>query len=95
MKDTTHINIAERAGRWLGRVWRGTTRQETRAIRWLVGKGFPARLGRMLPVHEIATIQNVGRMINIPAITKFSNISPKALFNPISGLKLLCGECQP
>lgn len=49
----------------------------------------------LTPAHVNATTQKPGRMMNIVAITKFNNISPKALFKPISGLKLLCGECQP
>ena len=33
--------------------------------------------------------QNPGRTMNIIAITKFNSMSPKALFRPINGLKLL------
>ena len=33
--------------------------------------------------------------MNIVAMTKFSSMSPKALFRPISGSKLLCGRFAP
>ena len=39
---------AERAGRWLGRVWRGFVRQEALAIRWLASRGLPARVAHLL-----------------------------------------------
>ena len=34
---------AERAGRWLGRAYRGLMRQEQRLRLWLVGLGVPAK----------------------------------------------------
>ena len=56
----------------------------------------PLRMFPVLtPAQLSATTQNPGKMMNIAAITKFNNMSPKALFNPINGLKLLCGESQP
>ena len=39
---------SERAGRWLGRVWRGFARQEARAIRWLANKGLMPGVARSL-----------------------------------------------
>src|SRR5690606_37156214 len=38
----------ERAGRWLGRAWRGFVRQEGHAIRWLASQGLPAGVARLL-----------------------------------------------
>lgn len=48
MKQTTRTTTAERAGRWLGRAWRGVVRQEARAVQWLAGKGLPAGVARLL-----------------------------------------------
>lgn len=39
---------AERAGRWLGRAWRGLARQEALATQLLAGKGLPAGGARLL-----------------------------------------------
>jgi hypothetical protein len=39
---------AERAGKWLGRAWRGFVRHEGRAIHWLASKGLPAGVGGLL-----------------------------------------------
>jgi hypothetical protein len=46
MNATPRTTNAERAGRWLGRAWRGLARQEARAIQWLGGKGLPAGVAR-------------------------------------------------
>jgi len=48
MNATPRITKAERAGRWLGRAWRGFVRQENRAIQWLAAKGLPAGVVRLL-----------------------------------------------
>lgn len=48
MKAAPTITAAERAGRWLGRVWRGAACRETRAIHWLAAKGLPVGVGRLL-----------------------------------------------
>lgn len=48
MKATPTITKTERAGRWLGRMWHGVARRETRAIHWLAAKGLPAGVGRLL-----------------------------------------------
>jgi hypothetical protein len=48
-----------------------------------------------MPTHVRAVIQKAGNTKNIAAITKFSNISPKALFNPMTGSKLEWGRLQP
>lgn len=48
MKTTSRTTNAERAGRWLGRVWRGFVRKEARAVHWLAGKGLPAGVARLL-----------------------------------------------
>jgi len=48
MKATSRNTNAERAGRWLGRAWRGLARQEARAVQWLAGKGLPAGVTRLL-----------------------------------------------
>ena len=48
MNATPRTTKAERAGRWLGRAWRGLARQEARAIQWLAGKGLPAGVARLL-----------------------------------------------
>lgn len=42
MKHTAHTTTAERAGRWLGRAWRGYVRREQHAAGWLVARGMPA-----------------------------------------------------
>jgi fatty acid desaturase len=48
MKNTAHLTTAERVGRWLGRAWRGCVQQEAHVIQWLVKKGIPAGVGRLL-----------------------------------------------
>lgn len=48
MNATPRTTKAERAGRWLGRAWRGLARQEARAIQWLAGKGLTAGGARLL-----------------------------------------------
>ncbi|MGE0278245.1 MAG: DUF3742 family protein [Nitrospiraceae bacterium] len=48
MKNAQHITPMERAGRWLGRKWRGCVRQEARAIQGLANKGVPIGLARLL-----------------------------------------------
>jgi hypothetical protein len=48
MKAMSHTTIAERTGRWLGRMWRNCVRQEARAIQWLTSKGLPAGVGPVL-----------------------------------------------
>lgn len=48
MKHTAHPRTAERAGRWLGRAWRGFVRKEARAVQWLADKGLPAGAVRLL-----------------------------------------------
>lgn len=48
MKAAPTITAAERAGRWLGRVWRGAACREMRAMHWLAAQGVLARVGRML-----------------------------------------------
>lgn len=47
MKATPTVKTFERAGRWLGRVWRGVAHREARAVRWLEAQGIPARVGRL------------------------------------------------
>ena len=39
---------AERAGRWLGSLWRAFVRQEARTIRWLTSNGLPVSVARLL-----------------------------------------------
>ena len=48
MNATPRTTKAERAGRWLGRAWRGLARREARAIQWLARKGLPAGGARLL-----------------------------------------------
>ncbi|WP_413731749.1 DUF3742 family protein [Sodalis sp. RH20] len=48
MNATPRTTKAERAGRWLGRAWRGLARWEARATQWLAGKGLPAGGARLL-----------------------------------------------
>lgn len=48
MKAAPTITKTERAGRWLGSVWRGVAHRETRAIHWLAAQGVPTRVGRLL-----------------------------------------------
>jgi fatty acid desaturase len=48
MKATLHTTNAERAGRWLGRAWRGYAQKEARAVRWLAGNGLPGGVVRLL-----------------------------------------------
>ena len=48
MKTSQSTRNAERAGRRLGRAWRGVARRETRTIQRLASKGLPAGLGRAL-----------------------------------------------
>lgn len=48
MKAASTAKTSERAGRWLGRVWRGVARRETQVIHWLAAQGLPARMGRLL-----------------------------------------------
>src|SRR3546814_13574896 len=47
---------------------------------------FPVRT----PAQANAITQTVGSTMTIIAMTKFSTLSPKALFKPISGYKFLC-----
>lgn len=48
MKTAPTSKTAERAGRWVSRVWRGIARSEARAIHWLAAQGIPGRLGPLL-----------------------------------------------
>jgi hypothetical protein len=48
MKEMPQTTNSERAGRWLGRAWRGFVRQEARAFQWLASKRLPADVGRLL-----------------------------------------------
>jgi hypothetical protein len=48
MKTMSRSTNAERAGRSLGRTWRGFIRQEGRVIRWLASKGVPAGVASLL-----------------------------------------------
>lgn len=48
MKAAPTVKKSERAGRWLGRVWRGVAHREARAVRWLVAHGVPNRVGKLL-----------------------------------------------
>jgi hypothetical protein len=48
MKAAPKVKTSERAGRWLGRFWRGVAHRESRAIRWLAAQGVPVRTGRLL-----------------------------------------------
>ncbi|WP_040296894.1 DUF3742 family protein [Alcanivorax hongdengensis] len=48
MKAAPTVKKSERAGRWLGRVWRGVAHREARAVDWLAEQGVPARAGWLL-----------------------------------------------
>tara|TARA_A100001391_G_scaffold176726_1_gene140134 strand:- start:333 stop:692 length:360 start_codon:yes stop_codon:yes gene_type:complete len=48
MKTAPTVKTSERAGRWLGRVWRGVAHREARAVRWLVAHGVSNRVGKLL-----------------------------------------------
>ena len=48
MKAAPTVKTSERAGRWLGRVWRSVAHREARAVRWLAVHGVPNRFGRLL-----------------------------------------------
>jgi len=48
MKAAPTVKTSERAGRWLGRVWRGVAHREVRAIDWLAARRVPARVGQLL-----------------------------------------------
>jgi hypothetical protein len=48
MHMTPRTTRAERAGRWLGRAWRGLARQENPAIQWMAVKGLPADGAQLL-----------------------------------------------
>jgi len=41
MSTITHISIAERLGRWLGRGWRVCAHGERRVAAWLASQGLP------------------------------------------------------
>lgn len=48
MKTSPRTSMAERAGRTLGRAWRGLVRQEARAVRWAAGKGMSVQVAKTL-----------------------------------------------
>ena len=48
MKYTAPNSFAERAGRALGRAWRGFLRRERSACEWLVSQGLPPGIAKAL-----------------------------------------------
>ena len=48
-----------------------------------------------LPKPRPSSSQNVGSTMNIVPVTNIRSMSPKALFSPTSGSKLVCGRFQP
>ena len=48
MKRTAPNSFAERAGRALGRAWRGFLRRERSACEWLVSQGLPPGIAKAL-----------------------------------------------
>jgi hypothetical protein len=48
MKHTASNSFAERAGRALGRAWRGFLRRERSACGWLVSQGLPPGIAKAL-----------------------------------------------
>ncbi|MBV59809.1 MAG: hypothetical protein CMH65_00740 [Nevskiales bacterium] len=46
MKPATQTTFAERAGRTLGRMWRGFVRLDRKACGWLVAQGLPVGLAK-------------------------------------------------
>jgi hypothetical protein len=48
MKRTAPNSFAERAGRTLGRMWRGFLRRERSACEWLTAQGLPPGIARAL-----------------------------------------------
>lgn len=56
MKATAQTTFAERAGRALGRLWRGCARLDRKANRWLVARGLTPSIATaaMLAIKVIA-----------------------------------------
>lgn len=56
---------------------------------------YQTSVSRLMSVAVVETLEVVGNTMNIIAMTKFSSMSPNALFRPINGSKLACGLSAP